>query len=304
MAIGSSPPFRVHGQLPDLHEPTLITMLSGWIDASGAAAAAMETLVSELSAEPLITFDADTFIDFRARRPTMELRDGVNTKIIWTTPEIRRGHDSEGHDVLLLTGPEPDSAWNYFATTVSELAVQLGVRRAIGLGAYPFGAPHTRPVGLSCTSPNADLVASLPYAKNSVDVPAGLEAILEHEFYNRGITDVVGLWAQVPHYIAAMAYPAAGATLVEAVAHIAGISVDANPLRREAAIQRERLDQLVLGNPDHADMLRQLEVAYDAARGANSDVVNDNGAQVLFTGELPTMDELAAEVEQFLKEQH
>ncbi|MBJ7369029.1 MAG: hypothetical protein JHC65_11305, partial [Ilumatobacteraceae bacterium] len=69
MAIGSSPPFRVHGQLPDLHEPTLITMLSGWIDASGAAAAAMETLVSELSAEPLITFDADTFIDFRARRP-------------------------------------------------------------------------------------------------------------------------------------------------------------------------------------------------------------------------------------------
>jgi len=59
-----------------------------------------------------------------------------------------------------------------------------------------------------------------------------------------------------------------------------------------------------LGNPDHADMLRQLELAYDAARGANSDAVNDNGAQVLFTGELPTMDELAAEVEQFLKEQH
>ncbi len=304
MAIGSGLPFSVNGQLPELNEPTLITMLSGWIDASGAAAAAMETLLSELGAVPLITFDADTFIDFRARRPTMELRSGVNTKIIWSTPEIRVGRDSLGHDVLLLVGPEPDSAWNYFATTVSELAVQLKVRRAIGLGAYPFGSPHTRPVGLSCTSPNADLVENLPYAKNSVDVPAGLEAVLEQEFYHRGITDVVGLWAQVPHYIAAMAYPAAGATLVEAVAHIAGISVDANPLRREAAIQRERLDQLVLNNPDHADMLRQLEVAYDETRGANLDSRNDTNAQVLFTGDLPTMDELAAEVEQFLKDQH
>jgi hypothetical protein len=34
-------PFTVKGELPALESPVLIVMLSGWIDASGAANAAM-----------------------------------------------------------------------------------------------------------------------------------------------------------------------------------------------------------------------------------------------------------------------
>ncbi|NDH45880.1 MAG: PAC2 family protein, partial [Actinobacteria bacterium] len=60
--------------------------------------------------------------------------------------------------MLLLTGPEPDSKWNHFAKVVGELAVQLRVRKMIGLGAYPFATPHTRAVNLSCTSPSSDAI--------------------------------------------------------------------------------------------------------------------------------------------------
>jgi hypothetical protein len=206
-------PFIVHGQLPPLKEPSLVVMLNGWIDASGAAAAAMETLVEATDSEILITFDSDTFIDYRARRPVMELRAGVNTRVNWVTPELRVGRDREGTDVLLLVGPEPDSNWKFFATTVAELASQLGVRRMVGLGAYPYAAPHTRPVGVSITTPDANVADRLSLAKNTVDVPAGVESVLEHALFDRG-TEVIGLWAQVPHYIASMAYPAASAALL------------------------------------------------------------------------------------------
>lgn len=69
------------GALPTLNDPVLVIMLSGWIDTSNSAATAMEALVAETGATTLIEFDADTFIDYRARRPIMELRAGVNTTI-------------------------------------------------------------------------------------------------------------------------------------------------------------------------------------------------------------------------------
>jgi hypothetical protein len=291
-------PFIVHGQLPPLKEPSLVVMLNGWIDASGAAAAAMETLVEATDSEILITFDSDTFIDYRARRPVMELRAGVNTRVNWVTPELRVGRDREGTDVLLLVGPEPDSNWKFFATTVAELASQLGVRRMVGLGAYPYAAPHTRPVGVSITTPDANVADRLSLAKNTVDVPAGVESVLEHALFDRG-TEVIGLWAQVPHYIASMAYPAASAALLTQLCDISGLKVDVTPLRREATIQRERLDQLIVNNEEHLAMLHQMEAMYDSQNGA----VSNSGEAPLTPGELPSMEELAAEVEQFLRDQ-
>lgn len=303
-------PFSVHGTLPTLHEPTLLVMLTGWIDASGAAAGAMESCVAQLSPNVLVTFDSDTFIDYRARRPTMELRDGVNSRITWSTPELHVGRDARGHDVLLLVGPEPDTAWRLFARTVAGICTQLNVKRMIGLGAYPFGAPHTRPVGLSSTTADESLLSQLPHSRNTVDVPAGVHAVLEHTLYEHGI-DAFGLWAQVPHYVASMAYPAASAALVKAVCDHAGLALDAAELRREATIQRERLDQLVAGNTEHTAMLRQLEAAYDALHGTTGDPdpgssSSDASGQTspgAPLGTLPTMDELAAEVEQFLRDQ-
>lgn len=295
MTTPSGLPFTVNGQLPELDEPTLIIHLQGWIDASGAAAAAMEHIVEQVDAHSLIEFDPDTFIDYRARRPTMELREGVNTRIVWSLPEILVGKDSRGRDVLLLTGPEPDTAWRHFSATVAALATQLGVVKAIGLGAYPFGAPHTRPTGLSATTPDVAVAERLGLGRNTLDAPAGVQAILEHSLTNAGVR-AMGLWAQIPHYVASMAYPAASATLIEAVCLEAGLTLDTSGLRREAGVQRERLDQLVAGNPEHLEMLGKLEAAYDEVHGGSPPVTDS-------TQPIPTVDELAAEVEQFLRDQ-
>ena len=49
----------------------------------------------------------------------------------------------------MRAGPEPDFRWQAFANAVAELAVALQVRLMVGLGGFPAGAPHTRPVKLA-----------------------------------------------------------------------------------------------------------------------------------------------------------
>ncbi|MEA3186086.1 MAG: hypothetical protein QOJ74_2563 [Ilumatobacteraceae bacterium] len=284
--------FALHEPLPVLDAPVLVVMLTGWIDASGAGAAAMTTLQEASSVRPLATFDGDVFIDYRARRPTMELRDGVNTRLVWADIELGVGHDAKGRDLLTLSGPEPDSQWRRFADVVSTLSIELGVTKMVALGAYPFAAPHTRDPRLSTSSPSADVVSGVAYLKNSIDVPAGMGAVLEHAFVDKGVP-ALGIWAQVPHYVSAMSYPAATLALLEGLHDVAGIQVDTSAIRKETIIQRERLDQLVSGNDEHRSMVDQLEALYDSQQESG----------LLDSGNIPTGDELAAEFEQFLRDQ-
>jgi hypothetical protein len=285
--------YFLHESLPELDSPTLVFMLTGWIDASGAAAAALMATDVDCATRPLATFDGDTFIDYRARRPTMELRDGVNTKLVWPDIVLKVGRDAEGHDVLTLSGPEPDSQWRRFADGFSELAVELGVAQAVGFGAYPFATPHTRAPRLSCTSPSPDLAASLPFLKNSVDVPAGMGAVLEHALFAQGVPATT-IWAQVPHYVSTMAYPAATVALLAGLRDVAHVAVDDGSLVQAANAQRLRLDELVAANADHVGMLRQLEQAFDTASEETLGLGSAN---------LPSGDELAAELERFLRDQ-
>ena len=287
--------YELHGQLPTLDRPVLVVMLSGWIDASGAAAAAMAAIEDECDSVPVATFDSDTFIDYRARRPVMELRDGVNTRMVWSEIELKVGNDTGGRPVLTLTGPEPDSNWKAFARAVTELALRLDVYQMVALGAYPFATPHTRPSRLSSSSPSADVVASVPYLKNSVDVPAGVSAVLEHALTEAGIASL-GIWVQVPHYVSAMSYPGASVALLDGLREVTGVSVGAGDLAREADIQRARIDQLVSGNDEHATMVRSLEAAYDA-------FAEEQGTD-LGTPDLPSGDDIAAEFERFLRDQN
>ena len=294
--------YSIVGTPPTLDAPTLVVMLAGWIDASGAAAGAMLSLEAECDARPVAVFDSDTFIDYRARRPTMQLRDGVNTRLVWPDIELKAGKDLDGRDVLLLSGPEPDMAWRRFGRTVAEIGVQFGVQRMVALGAYPFATPHTRPSRLSMSAPSAELVSSLPLLKNSVDVPAGVAAVLEHAFHDRGI-DALGIWVQVPHYVSSMAYPAATVALLRGLSDVSGLRIDGGAARQETIIQRERLDELVAGNDEHVAMLRQLETLYDASSMDQPNDASPIGTPLSDEG-IPSADELGAELEQFLRDQN
>ena len=282
---------------PMLHEPILIVMMTGWIDAAGAAAAAVQVVADECETAPMARFDDDTFIDYRARRPTMELRDGVNTNLRWSHIELLAGRSPAGRDVLVLMGPEPDMNWRRFSKAIGDIAVELGVTHMIGFGAYPFAAPHTRTPRLSCSSPSIDVLANVNFARSSVDVPAGMAAALEHTMHDRKIP-ALGIWAQVPHYVSSMTYPASSVALLDGLAEATGVRIAGAALRNEVGIQRERIDQMVADNVDHQLMVTQLESLHDAAVEDDADAADAAAEMRLKSG-----DEIAAEIQEFLRGQ-
>lgn len=296
----SIPDVELNGDLPRLDKPVLVVMLQGWIDAAGAANEAMNAIEAQINPLPIATFDADVFIDFRARRPTMEIRDGRNSNIEWPSIDLYAGHDRNGRDVLILTGFEPDSAWHRFASAVRELCVRLEVSMMVGLGAYPFPTPHTRPSNLSCTTPSADLLNKHAFVRTSVDVPAGMAAVLEQVLHDAGIPSI-SIWAQGPQYIPAMTYPAAAVALLDGLKDTAGLLFDRGSLQQEAVIQTERLDRLVAKNSEHQEMVQKLEQAYDAMLPHDANATRHDGEQ-LSEKDIPTPEELTAELEAFLRD--
>ena len=275
---------------PELNEPVMVVALEGWIDAGLGASTAMSTLLDSTSSEILATFDTEYFIDQRARRPVVRIIDGITTEITWPEIQLRYAKDGDGADLLLLVGPEPDFHWSDFIDVVTECAALLNVRMVVGLGAFPAPTPHTRKVRVIGTAPitSAHLLSVTGTVDGELEVPAGMTAVLEMGFSEAAI-DMVTLWARVPHYVASMPYPQAAAALLEALASVAGLTIDAAPLRRSADEARRRVDELVTNNPEHATMVRSLEQAADETEGTPlGDVV-------------PTGDELAAELERFLR---
>ena len=282
-----------------LERPHLVVMLTGWIDAAEAGERAMKVLVDECQADPLVEFEDDAFIDFRARRPVMSLRDSLNAELRWASINLLAGHDRQGKDVLLLCGPEPDSAWHRFSKLVAQLAVDLGVSSMVGLGAYPYATPHTRAPRLSVTTPSAALRDRMPTRRTTIDLPAGMNVVLEHAMHAREIPAMT-LWVQVPHYVATMPYPAASVTLLDALNEHGDVHVDGAELRSEALEHRDRLDRLVSTNDEHQAMIAQLEQVYDEdEQPAGPPAVDPAGD----AANLPSGDELAGEIERFLRDQ-
>jgi hypothetical protein len=282
--------------VPELDRPVLVIGLEGWIDAGMGAANAMSALLTGADAETVAAFDADRLLDHRARRPIMHLQEGLITGLTWPATELRAGLDEHGADVAVLVGAEPDFEWLAFAESVVELALELDCRMAVTLGAYPAPVPHTRDAKLALTTSSVDLSDHLRgYVRGSLDVPAGIHAVLDQALNGSGIP-TFGLWAQVPHYVASMPYPGASVALLEGLRRSSGIEPSFGDLRADAAATRERLDALVADNPQHQAMVSQLEELADSDEDADLDTLLDGG-------ELPTGDELAAELQEFLRHQ-
>ena len=277
----------------------LVVMLTGWIDAAGAAAATMEAIKHESRAQVVAAFDDDTYIDYRARRPIMAVREGLNTVLESEHITLSVGTDQAGHDLVLLRGPEPDMAWNRFSSIIGEVISGFGIAKMVGLGAYPFTTPHTRVSRISITSPSQDVLATVPMLRSSVDVPAGVVSMLEHTCHERSIPAMT-LWSQVPHYVANGTYPPASVALIDALRQVGDVIVDATDLRQQAIDARSRLDQLVAGNAEHLRLLGQLEHLHDQTSDSTESGADSTGGLTLGWA---SGDELADELERFLRDQ-
>jgi hypothetical protein len=126
--------------------------------------------------------------------------------------------------------------------------------------------------------------------QGEIDVPSGVWGAMELAFGEAGIP-AIGLWARVPHYVAGMAFPAASAALLDGLSTLAGLTIDTSGLHTAADASRRQVDELISKSSEHDDLVHQLERNVDATEGNPLDI-----------GHVPTGDELAAELERYLRD--
>jgi PAC2 family len=273
--------YRLADPVPTLVAPVLIAAFDGWIDAAGAATATANHLAE--GAEVVASFDVDSLNDYRARRPVLDVVDGVLARMQW--PDIVLRHAKVGgRDLLVLVGPEPDYKWKQLGSDVMELALRFGVIEWISLGAIPAAVPHTRPVPVLATaSPEAILRDGEQQGPGGVlRVPAAALSAIEMTVAGAGIP-AIGYYAQVPHYVGTTAYAPATLALLQHLERRLGITMPLGSLADEAIEQRRRLDAAIAEDEDSREYLGRLESLASEER-------------------MPSGDEIASEIERYLRQ--
>ena len=275
---------------PQLDRPVLVLGLDGWVDAGYAGATAVNALLESVPHAVLATFDSDALLDQRSRRPLLRISHGTHGGLTW--PELRLLYTTEtdGRSLLVLAGPEPDLRWHEWTDEVVALGLRLGVEMVVGLGAFPAPVPHTRPVRLAATANSAELAGRVGFLPATMEVPAGAQAVLEVAFGEAGVPSI-GVWARVPHYASGTPYPEASAALLDELSKLTSIRIDTVALHRAGDSSRDQIQALIQASEEHSAMVRQLEVQHDSELGLSA---------IEFTN-LPTGDEIAAELERFLR---
>jgi len=284
--------YRLTGE-PAPPSPVLVVALDGWVDAGLAGGTAMASLFEAIETRLYAVFDSEELLDQRARRPKLKISDGINEGLDWPQVVLSVGADRLGSGIAMLAGPEPDLRWQAFADAVAELAMALGVRLMVGFGGFPAAAPHTRPVKLAATATNVQLAKKIGFIPGAIEVPAGIQAVIELACGKVGIPSI-GLWARVPHYVAAMPFPAASVVLLDGLASLSGLVIDSHVLSEAADSAREKVDELIAQSSEHQEMVRLLEQQIDELEGRPEMPVDRR---------VPSGDEIAAELERYLRGQ-
>lgn len=277
----------------DLRDPVMVAAFGGWNDAAAAASNAVVFLGERLGARRVAAIDPESFYDFQATRPLVDLTTGErNAPIVWPEVELLVARPADGdRDVVLVAGAEPSMRWRTFCALLLDAARELGVQRVVTLGALLADVVHSRPIRLTGMASDPSLIEGLGFRTPTYAGPTGIVGVLHHASVAAGFPSV-SLWAPVSHYAAGLTNSKGSLALIRALGRVSGLEVDTGELERAARSFERQVGRAVEAEPRLRQLIEQLEEAADAADEDDPAIHRD----------LPSGDELAAELERFLRE--
>jgi len=273
----------------------LVAGLTGFADAGAGVTQLSNYLLDTLDHEVIAEFDVDELLDYRARRPTIyfdqdHLSDYTPSKL-----NLYLAKDEIGQPFLILTGFEPDFQWERFTAAVLQLVDRFQVKTTTWVHAIPMPVPHTRPIGVTVSGNRLELTESMSIWKPHTQVPANALHLVEYRLQEMG-HPTVGFVLLIPHYLADTEYPLAAVSALESVSAATGLIFPTDALREEGREFVSRIDDQVENNAELAKLVGTLEQRHD-------NYMLDNPLRSPLTdedGELPSADDIAAELENFL----
>jgi proteasome assembly chaperone (PAC2) family protein len=277
---------------PELERPILIAGFTGWNDAAEAASLAVSTIGQQFEAKRFGSFDSEEFFDYQTTRPQIKLIEGVTRTVEWPDNDLSATDASVealgNRGAVLLSGAEPNFRWRTFSGAVVDLARELDVRLVITIGALLADVPHSRPVSVAANAQDPSLVETLGLSASRYEGPTGITGVLHRYCADEGLPSV-SFWASVPHYLPSVPSAPAALALLENLSKLLDASFDTARLERTSEDYQRQVSAAVAQDSDLTSYVRMLEERYDtqAAQGIRN---------------LPSGDELARELERFLRE--
>lgn len=265
----------------------MVVAFQGWSDAGEAATAAISHLHELWGAKVFASIDPEDFFDFQAHRPLVRINEEGIREITWPRTEFAHAAvPGAERDVVLLSGIEPSMRWPTFCDLVLDVARTCGVELLVALGALLAGRPHTRPIRVTGSASTPDLASRFGLATPRYEGPTGIAGVVI-DVCRRNELDAMTLWSWVPHYLQGSPSPGASLALLQRLATLLDVSVDLSDLEQRSRAHDARVNDAVSSDPNIMSTVEELERQADAED----------------LDEIPSGEELAAEVERFLRDQ-
>lgn len=270
-----------------LRNPVMLVALRGLFDIGGVATSALDWMLKERDFAVVADIDPDPFFDFTQERPEVFTDADGDRQIRWPENEFTVIRYPEGaRDMVVLNGVEPHVSWAVFTQSVVEVAKGLGCTLVISLGAAAEQVPHSRVPFVVGSTTNSDLASRLGLSRPQYQGPTGVAGVLLDALDQAKIPNI-SLRVGVPHYLMHAQHPKSAAALLQHLQHVLGIPTDHANLQQEISRWQELHDAAVEGDPQASAYVQMLEHRHDQ-------LVEKN---------MPTGDDLAAELEEFLRNQ-
>jgi proteasome assembly chaperone (PAC2) family protein len=270
-----------------LRNPVMLVALRGLFDIGGVATSALDWMLKERDFAVVADIDPDPFFDFTQERPEVFTDENDERQIRWPENEFTVIRYPEGaRDMVVLNGVEPHVSWGVFTQSVVEVAKGLGCTLVISLGAAAEQVPHSRVPFVVGSTTNDDLAMRLGLSRPQYQGPTGVAGVLLDALDQAKIPNI-SLRVGVPHYLMHAQHPKSAAALLQHLQHVLGIPTDHANLQKEISRWQELHDAAVEGDPQASAYVEMLEHRHDQ-------LVEKN---------MPSGDDLAAELEAFLRDQ-
>jgi predicted ATP-grasp superfamily ATP-dependent carboligase len=243
---------------PILGEPTLLLAFEGWNDACEAASAAVRFLNDWMRGVPLADVDPDDYYDFTVRRPEVQYHAGLSGPIVWPANEFRYGVTEDGVELITGLGIEPHMRWRSYCEAIVELAVDMGVRRCLMLGAHLADVVYSQPVVVTGFASDVALLERFDVEPTSYDGSAGIVGVLSNALQEEGV-EVLSLWAGLPHYISSSRNPRGTLALLRKVSQYLEIPLDLDALKVDALQFEEEISEVVSADGELLEYVKELK---------------------------------------------
>lgn len=277
----------------------LVAGLTGFVDAGGAVSQFTEYLLGSLETRVIATFDNDALLDYRARRPTIYFDQDHLENYHPPLLALHLAQDEIGQQFLLLAGYEPDFQWERFTAAVLELVARFEAKTTTWVHAIPMPVPHTRPIGVTVSGNRDELIETFSVWKPHTQVLANALHLVEYRLQELD-HPIAGFVLLIPHYLSDTEFPDAAIKSLESISSATGLIFATEDLKEQSRDFLSKIDSQVENKHELARLVETLEERHDSYMAGNplrSPLTDEDG-------ELPTADEIAAELEIFLALRH